>query len=75
MPRGEGPVVPSPRAGMAMVRGHVELPDAELLGALLEADAKLRLEAFALGGLALDRDQLVIDKAAKPGLEDAQFFR
>src|SRR5262249_58755418 len=40
-------------AAAAIVRRHVELPDAELLGASLEALEILRLELFARGGLAL----------------------
>src|SRR5262245_58745051 len=86
MPRADGPVMPSPRAGMAMMRESssqttararidIPLPDAQILGALLETREIVRLDALAVGGLAFDRDQLVVDEAAQAGLEDSQFFR
>src|SRR6516165_236633 len=62
-------------AAAAIVRRHVELPDAELLGASLEAFEILRLEFFAGGGLALDRDQLIVDETPQRGFEDSQLFR
>ena len=62
-------------AAPAIFRRHVELPDAELLGAPLEALEILRLDLFAVGGLALDRDQLIVDEAPQGGFEDSQLFR
>src|SRR5499427_7567327 len=62
-------------AAAAIFRRHVELPDAELLGAPLEAFEILRLEFLAVGGLALDRDQLIVDETPQRGFEDSQLFR
>src|SRR5262249_22995651 len=62
-------------AAAAIFLRHVELPDAEILGALLEAREIVRLDALAVGGLAFDRDQLVVDEAAQAGFEDPQLFR
>src|SRR5215813_12439159 len=62
-------------AAAAIFLGDVELPDAELLGALLEALEVFRLDLFAVGGLPLDRDQLVVDEAPQGGFEDSQLFR
>ena len=52
-------------AGAAVFLRHFHHPDAEVLGALLEAREVFRLDLLALGGdgLALDRDQLVVDEA------------
>src|SRR5205823_13543212 len=47
----------------------------ELLRALLEMREILRLDGFAVGGLPLDRNQLVVDEAPQPGFEDSQLFR
>src|SRR5262249_60096564 len=62
-------------AAAAVFRRHVELPDAELLGAPLEPLEILRLDFFSVSGLALDRDQLIVDEAPQRGLEDSQLFR
>src|SRR5262245_39687508 len=62
-------------AAAAIFRRHVELPDAQLLGALLEALEVFRLDLFAVGGLPLDRDQLVVDETPQGGFEDSQLFR
>src|SRR5262245_54862915 len=62
-------------AAAAIFRRYVELPDAQLLGAPLEALEVFRLELFAVGGLALDRDQLIVDEAPQGGFEDSQLFR
>src|SRR5437899_4512434 len=62
-------------AAATIFRRHVELPDAELLGAPLEALEILRLDLFAVGGLALDRDHLIVDEAPQRGFEDSQLFR
>src|SRR5215831_5812915 len=62
-------------AAAAIFRRHVELPDAELPGAALEALEIFRLDLFAVGSLPLDRDQLVVDEAPQRGFEDSQLFR
>src|SRR5262249_51828920 len=62
-------------AAAAIFRRYVELPDAQLLGATLEALEVFRLELFAVGGLALNRDQLIVDEAPQIGFEDSQLFR
>src|SRR5262249_32895670 len=62
-------------AAAAIVRRHVELPDAQILGAPLEALEVFRLDLFAVGGLALDRDQLIVDETPQRGFEDSQLFR
>src|SRR5262249_59952645 len=62
-------------AAAAILRRNVELPDAQLLGAPLEALEVFRLDLFAVGGLPLDRDQFVVDEAPQGGFEDSQLFR
>src|SRR5215831_11330720 len=62
-------------AAAAIFRRYVELPDAQLLGAPLEALEIFRLDLFAVGGLTLDRDQLVVDETPQGGFEDSQLFR
>src|SRR6266702_4980016 len=62
-------------AAAAIFRRNVELPDAQLLGAPLEAFEIVRLDLFAVGGLPLDRDQLVVDETPQGGFEDSQLFR
>src|SRR5437899_3260675 len=95
MPRADGPVIPSPRAGMAMVRessshttarARIDMPpppysvgtsSCQMPSSLarLEALEILRLDLFAVGGLALDRDHLIVDEAPQRGFEDSQLFR
>src|SRR5215813_9861638 len=62
-------------AAAAILRRNVELPDAQLLGAPLETLEVFRLDLFAVGGLPLDRDQLVVDETPQGGFEDSQLFR
>src|SRR5262249_60657808 len=62
-------------AAAAIFRRYVELPDAQLLGAPLEALEVFRLELFAVGGLALNRGQLIVDEAPQGGFEESQLFR
>src|SRR5262245_61070304 len=63
-------------AGPAIFFRHLHHPDAEVLGALLEARQELRLDLLALGrdGLALDRNELGVDKAPQGFLEHPELF-
>src|SRR5262249_10066806 len=62
-------------AAAAIFRRHIELPNAELLGAPFEALEILRPDFFAVGGLALDRDQLIVDETRERGFEDSHLSR
>src|SRR5258708_28689351 len=54
---------------------HIELPDAQLFRAILEALEIVRLDLLAVGGLALDRDELVVDETPQGGFKEPQLFR
>jgi hypothetical protein len=54
--------------------GHLHHPDADILGALLQLLTPCRLQLLAVAGLALDRNQLLIDKTTERIFEDAQLF-
>src|SRR5262249_28845662 len=62
-------------AATAIFGWHVELPDAQLFRAALEALEILRLDLLAIGALALDRDQLVVHEAPQDRFEESQLFR
>ena len=62
-------------AATAILGRHVELPDAQLFRPAFEAAEIIRLDLFAVGGLALDWDQLVVDKTPQRGFEQSQLFR
>src|SRR6266481_7238415 len=54
---------------------HIELPDAQLFRAILEALEIVRLDLLAVGGLALDRDELAVDETPQGGFKEPQLFR
>src|SRR5262249_17918205 len=62
--------------GAAIFLRHLHHPDAEILGALLEALQILGLDLLALrrDGLAFDRNELGVDEAPQRFLEHTQFF-
>ena len=97
MCRTDGPVMPSPRAGSAMVRESssvtmvrwnsdrpgppyssgtsiIQMPRSLARCWNLRQELRLDLLAFGGDGLALDRDQLVVDEAPQRFLEHPQFF-
>src|SRR5207249_167169 len=60
----------------AVILRHLHHPDAEVLGALLEARQELRLDLLALvrDGLTLNRDELGVDEAPQRVLEHPELF-
>ena len=58
----------------AILRGHIEQPQAQILRLALEVGANLRAHDGAVHRMHLDRDELAIDEGPDRLLEQLQFL-